>query len=128
MVFSACKKSDEKIEKMIVGTWEVKCAPVPFWGGYDCPSQDYYLLQFNEDGTVLFSNGGDTTNNDYVNVTNYSIQNMTILHQLTVSRAFAPDTAIDAVVKIQKINRRKMILIFPSPTGVDSKQFTYIKN
>lgn len=52
LAFTTCKKRDEKLQKLIIGTWEVKLKNSIFYGNYGPQWIDYKYI-FKENGLVV---------------------------------------------------------------------------
>jgi hypothetical protein len=117
--FTTCKKRDEKLQKLIIGTWEVKLKNGLMWGDYGPQGIDYKYI-FKEDGIVVeelckshaewdIYSGGGYSPSDVIQpcVTKYKIAN----HILFI------EYQIDSLVyewheiEIKKLYGNKMILI-----------------
>lgn len=126
LTLTSCRKSDEKIEELIVGRWEVKDNYGLFYGNYTSPLL-IQVLEFSNDGNIIHhafgQNHGDF---DYFvgafQITDGSIK----ISSFPTNPNDDPDFNYTPKIKIKKINRKKMILYLSGSSG-EEVEFTYLK-
>lgn len=109
VTFSSCRKSDEKIEELIVGTWEVKSK----WSyGLDGASSDFpHCLPHS---ITFFNNKTYLVNDDGLNRTItpkpfYVVDGKIYMDSLV---CWGNGGLIEEKIVVTKINSRKMILSY----------------
>lgn len=120
LALSSCRKSDEKIEELIVGRWVRKCDPALFVGGCSNGSENFQVITFHNDGTVKHTDLYNEENNgsDFAFGT-YFIKNGSILLN-TINDDSGREFKLS--IELKKISTRKLKI---SIEGSDVE--TYIK-
>jgi len=136
LVFTTCKKRDEKLQKLIIGTWEVK--PKDMLVATDYPDHLSFEYTFKENGEVIEENRcASGVNNVYSSpgiyspgyspcTTKYKIEN----HQLYIE--YQVDSAVFEwyEVEIKSLRNNRMVLFDPndgSNPEVGGLKWTYKK-